>query len=186
MHGRAQQGRSRQSYLSMLLKEVRTYSKKELRTLMRDRDKWRGYLAKIGLSSDIEVVIVVEMNHIFDEHIVFLVIYYNTWLFQVMKEFHGLISQAGQIVQPTVEEAQDPDIGRVIIKKHRLYWIHHWVGHIVRGIAPNPRTATQTNAQVSVTKQFRTRFQFRNTFYKHFFCKYIYIYMWPNILIFQG
>ena len=39
MHGRAQQGRSRQSYLSMLLKEVRTYSKKELRTLMRDRDK---------------------------------------------------------------------------------------------------------------------------------------------------
>ena len=34
-----------------------------------------------------------------------------------MKESLGLISQAGQIVQPTVEEAQDPDIGGVLIKK---------------------------------------------------------------------
>ena len=42
MHGRAQQGRPRQSYLSMLLKEVGTNSKEELRTLMRDRDIWRG------------------------------------------------------------------------------------------------------------------------------------------------
>ena len=41
MHGRAQQGRPRQSYLSMLLKEVGTNSKEELRTLMRDRDIWR-------------------------------------------------------------------------------------------------------------------------------------------------
>ena len=39
---RAQQGRSRQSYLSMLLKEVGTNSKEELRTLMRDSDIWRG------------------------------------------------------------------------------------------------------------------------------------------------
>ena len=43
MHGRAQQlGGPRQSYLSMLLKEVGTNSKEELRTLMRDRDIWRG------------------------------------------------------------------------------------------------------------------------------------------------
>ena len=42
MHGRAQQGRPRQSYLSMLLKEVGTNSKEKLRTLMRDRDIWRG------------------------------------------------------------------------------------------------------------------------------------------------
>ena len=41
MHGRAQQGRPRQSYLSILLKEVGTNSKEELRTLMRDRDIWR-------------------------------------------------------------------------------------------------------------------------------------------------
>ena len=34
-----------------------------------------------------------------------------------MKEFPGLISQAGQIVQPTVEKALDPDIGGVKIKK---------------------------------------------------------------------
>ena len=33
---------NRQSYLSMLLKEVGTNSKAELRTLMRDRDIWRG------------------------------------------------------------------------------------------------------------------------------------------------
>ena len=48
MHGRAQQGRPRQSHLSMLLKEVGTTSKEELRTLMRDRNIWRGlseYLA---------------------------------------------------------------------------------------------------------------------------------------------
>ena len=38
MHGRAQQGRPRQSYLSMLLKEVGTNSKEELRTLMWDKD----------------------------------------------------------------------------------------------------------------------------------------------------
>ena len=39
MHGRAQQGRPRQSYLPMLLKEVgTTNSKEELRTPMRDRD----------------------------------------------------------------------------------------------------------------------------------------------------
>ena len=42
MHRRAQQGRPRISYLSMLLKEVGTNSKEELRTLMRDRDIWRG------------------------------------------------------------------------------------------------------------------------------------------------
>ena len=42
MHGRAQQGRPRQSYLSMLLKEVGTNSKNELRNLMWDRDIWRG------------------------------------------------------------------------------------------------------------------------------------------------
>ena len=42
MHGRAQQSRPRQSYLSMLLKEVGTNSKEELRTLMRDREIWRG------------------------------------------------------------------------------------------------------------------------------------------------
>ena len=42
VHGRAQQVRPRQSYLSMLLKEVGTNSKEELRTLMRDRDIWRG------------------------------------------------------------------------------------------------------------------------------------------------
>ena len=35
---RAQQGRLGQSYLSMLLKEVGTNSKEELRTLMRDKD----------------------------------------------------------------------------------------------------------------------------------------------------
>ena len=41
LHGRTQQGRPR--YLSMLLKEVATNSKEELRTLMRDRDYiWRG------------------------------------------------------------------------------------------------------------------------------------------------
>ena len=46
IHGRAQQGRPRQSYLSMLLKEVGTNSKGELQTLMRDRDIiCRGYLA---------------------------------------------------------------------------------------------------------------------------------------------
>ena len=45
MHGRTQQGRPRQSYMSMLLKEVGTNSKEELRTLMRDRDIWRGFLA---------------------------------------------------------------------------------------------------------------------------------------------
>ena len=46
MHGRAQQGRPRQSYLSMLLKEVVTNSKEELRTLMRDRNIYGwGYLA---------------------------------------------------------------------------------------------------------------------------------------------
>ena len=46
MHGRAQQGRPRQSYLSMLLEEleVGTNSKEELRTLMRERDIG-GYLA---------------------------------------------------------------------------------------------------------------------------------------------
>ena len=42
MHGRAQQGRPRQSHLSMLLKEVVTNSKEELRTLMRDRNIWMG------------------------------------------------------------------------------------------------------------------------------------------------
>ena len=41
MHGRTQQGRIRQSYLSMLLKEVGTNFKEELQTLMRDRDIWR-------------------------------------------------------------------------------------------------------------------------------------------------
>ena len=42
MHGRSQQGRPRQSYLSMLLKEVGTNSKEKLQTLMRDMDIWRG------------------------------------------------------------------------------------------------------------------------------------------------
>ena len=36
MHGKAQQGRLRQSYLSMLLKEVGTNSKEELRTMVHD------------------------------------------------------------------------------------------------------------------------------------------------------
>ena len=75
-----------------------------------------------------------------------------------MKEFPGLISQAGQIVQPTVEEALDPDIGCVTIKKQEFLWIHHWVCHIVKGKAPSTRSATQRSAQVSVTltKQFGT------------------------------
>ena len=42
LYGRAQQDQPGQSYLSMLLKEVETNSKEELRTLMRDRDIWRG------------------------------------------------------------------------------------------------------------------------------------------------
>ena len=42
MNGRAQQGRPRQSYLSISLKEFGTNSKEELRTLMRDRNIWRG------------------------------------------------------------------------------------------------------------------------------------------------
>ena len=46
MHGRAQQGCQDKAtcQLSMLLKEVGTNSKEELRTLMRDRDPdiWRG------------------------------------------------------------------------------------------------------------------------------------------------
>ena len=40
MHDRAQQGRPRQSFLLMLLKEVGTNSQEEPRTLMRDRDIW--------------------------------------------------------------------------------------------------------------------------------------------------
>ena len=41
MHGSAQQGRPRHCYLSILLKEVGTNSKEEMRTLMRDRVIWR-------------------------------------------------------------------------------------------------------------------------------------------------
>ena len=44
MHGRSQQGRQRQNYLSMLLKEVGTNSKEKLQTLMRNRDIWRGVI----------------------------------------------------------------------------------------------------------------------------------------------
>ena len=42
LHGRAKQGRPRRIYVFMLMKEVRTNSKEELRTLMLDRDIWRG------------------------------------------------------------------------------------------------------------------------------------------------
>ena len=42
VHGKAPRGRPRQSYLSTLLRDVGTNSKEELRTLMRDRDVWRG------------------------------------------------------------------------------------------------------------------------------------------------
>ena len=59
MHGRAQQGQPRQNYLSILLKEVGTNSKEELQTLIRAGIYGGGYLALIGLSSDIVVVVVV-------------------------------------------------------------------------------------------------------------------------------
>ena len=41
-HGEAKRGRPKQSYLSTLLRDVGINSKEELRTLMRDRDIWRG------------------------------------------------------------------------------------------------------------------------------------------------
>jgi len=44
-HGETKRGRPKQSYLSMLLRDVGTNSKEELRTLMRDRDIWRGISA---------------------------------------------------------------------------------------------------------------------------------------------
>ena len=40
--GETKRGRPRQSYLDMLLRDVGTKTKEELRTLMRDRDIWRG------------------------------------------------------------------------------------------------------------------------------------------------
>lgn len=41
-HGETKRGRPKQSYLNTLLRDVGINSKEELRTLMRDRDIWRG------------------------------------------------------------------------------------------------------------------------------------------------
>ena len=66
-----------------------------------------------------------------------------------MKDLFGIILCLGQIVQPTAEEALDPEQSSVRIKLQTRWWMNH----IVRGAESNARPVTHTDALVSVTNQ---------------------------------